>query len=164
LCGPGLIPGDKKTIRKLRIQRKRNRANLQTIFELKTMQTTEQLRAARKGPLEIPSPTKAHSTGVLEDASGDLVEVGLTESDDIANRAANEADDSRIVGLTAALSADLQPLGEALAGALQAGDEAAFRAALKKITARMPDFLETSALEEAMQGEFIKALTEEKES
>ena len=70
--------------------------------------------------------------------------------------AANELD-----AIRSALTSDLQPLGEALAGALQAGDEAAFRAALKKISARMPDFLESPALEELMQSEMVQALTKD---
>jgi hypothetical protein len=63
--------------------------------------------------------------------------------------------------LRAALSADLQPLGEALAGALQAGDMAAFQAALKKISSRMPEFLESPELEDLMASEFVKALTQD---
>ena len=63
--------------------------------------------------------------------------------------------------LRAALSADLQPLGEALAGALQAGDEAAFRGAVKKISERMPEFLESAELEALMAKQFANALTEE---
>jgi phage gp29-like protein len=63
--------------------------------------------------------------------------------------------------LTAALSSDLQPLGKALAGALQAGDGAAFQGALKKISARMPEFLESEAMEQLMADEMVKALTED---
>ncbi len=59
--------------------------------------------------------------------------------------------------LTAALSSDLHPLGKALAGALQAGDGAAFQAALKKISARMPEFLESEAMEELMADEMVRA-------
>jgi hypothetical protein len=70
--------------------------------------------------------------------------------------AANELD-----ALRAALSADLQPLGEALAGAMQAGDEAAMRGALKKISARMPEFLNSPELEALMATEFTQALTQE---
>jgi phage gp29-like protein len=66
--------------------------------------------------------------------------------------------------LTAALSADLQPLGMALAGALQEGDEAAFQAAIKKISARMPEFLESTAMEELMASEMVQAFTTNPES
>jgi hypothetical protein len=59
--------------------------------------------------------------------------------------------------LTAALSEDLQPLGEALAGALQTGDEPAFQAALKKISAAMPEFLESSAMEDLLADEMVRA-------
>ncbi|BCU75995.1 DUF935 family protein [Luteolibacter sp. LG18] len=61
-----------------------------------------------------------------------------------------------------ALSADLQPLGEALAGALAAGDEAAMRAALKKISADMPDFLQSPELEAALGEELAAALIQPK--
>jgi phage gp29-like protein len=62
--------------------------------------------------------------------------------------------------LTAALSSDLQPLGKALAGALQAGDLPAMQAALRKISARMPEFLESEAMEELMTDELMQSLTE----
>jgi phage gp29-like protein len=88
---------------------------------------------------------------------------GVVTGAEILNRKTKEPQPES-PSFISALSADLQPLGKALAGAMQAGDAAAMRAALKKITARMPDFLETAALEEAIQGEFIKALTEENES
>ena len=63
--------------------------------------------------------------------------------------------------LRSALSADLQPLGAALAGALQAGDGPAFSAALAKISERMPEFLNSPAMEDLMASEFVKALTQE---
>jgi phage gp29-like protein len=59
--------------------------------------------------------------------------------------------------LTDALSSDLQPLGKALAGALQAGDGAAFHGALRKISARMPEFLESEAMEELMADDMVRA-------
>lgn len=75
----------------------------------------------------------------------------------IQNRAKTDPAD----GIRAALSADLQPLGEALAGALQAGDQAALTAALLQITDRMPDFLSSSALEAAVVDQLTQALTSE---
>lgn len=65
--------------------------------------------------------------------------------------------------LTGALSSDLQPLGTALAGALQAGDEAAMRAALKKISKDMPEFLESEAMEELLADEMMRAFLGEGE-
>lgn len=47
--------------------------------------------------------------------------------------------DGMLSELRAALNADLQPLGDALASAMQAGDLAAMQAALRKITEGMPD-------------------------
>ena len=54
--------------------------------------------------------------------------------------APNEADptDAAMEKIRAALSADLQPLGDALAAAMQAGDLPAMQAALKKISKDMP--------------------------
>lgn len=60
--------------------------------------------------------------------------------------------------LTAALSDDLQPLGKALAGALQTGDLPAMQAALRKISERMPEFLESEAMEDLLANEALSAL------
>lgn len=67
------------------------------------------------------------------------VEVPETEKEpeELANSEPVEPDG--LQALRAALAADLQPLGEALYGAYSAGDEAAMRAALKKISERMPE-------------------------
>lgn len=59
----------------------------------------------------------------------------------------------------AALAEDLQPLGAALEGALNAGDEAAFKAALRKISARMPDFLTGDALAAELAAQATEAFT-----
>ncbi len=80
--------------------------------------------------------------------------------------AANEPEPIKLSDLEAdpilaALSADLQPLGRALEAAMEAGDMAAMKAALKKISKDMPDFLESSALAEAMGEEMLAALGED---
>jgi hypothetical protein len=62
-----------------------------------------------------------------------------------------------------ALQSDLQPLGKALASAMQAGDDAAVRGALKKLSARLPDFLNTPGLETWLEGKLTESLTEEPE-
>ena len=59
-----------------------------------------------------------------------------------------------------ALSADLKPLGAALEGAMNAGDESAMRAALKKISAQMPDFMETTGMEAYLTETLTSALTD----
>ncbi len=61
--------------------------------------------------------------------------------------------------ILAALSEDMQPLGKALAGAMQAGDGPAISAALKKISEGMPEFLESAALENALATDLVSALT-----
>jgi GNAT superfamily N-acetyltransferase len=91
-----------------------------------------------------------------------LAEYRKSQTKTLRKPAANEAQSSDLAQrLTGALSADLQPLGEALAGALQAGDMPAFQAALKKISKRMPEFLESPAMEDLMASEFVKALTQD---
>lgn len=96
-----------------------------------------------------------------------LVRLGLTQDpEDLAERygrqmgtpkedkiltsgnEANQADS--LATLRGALNADLQPLGAALEGALRAGDVFAMRSALRKIAARMPDFLDAPATAAAM--------------
>ena len=60
-----------------------------------------------------------------------------------------------------ALSADLQPLGKALESAMRAGDDSAMRAALKKISATMPEFMASAKFESAIQDQLLSALTDE---
>jgi hypothetical protein len=60
-----------------------------------------------------------------------------------------------------ALSADLQPLGKALERAMQSGDDSAMRAALKKISATMPEFMASAKFESAIQDQLLSALTDE---
>lgn len=59
-----------------------------------------------------------------------------------------------------ALAADLQPLGDALFAAYQAGDGAAMRGALRKISKTMPEFLQGGALAELMAEQNAAALIE----
>ena len=58
--------------------------------------------------------------------------------EDLQNALSGEADES-MQALRTALAADLQPLGDALFSAYQAGDFAAMQAALKKVSANMPE-------------------------
>jgi hypothetical protein len=61
----------------------------------------------------------------------------------------------------AAFGDDMKPLGQALESAMTAGDEPAMRAALKKISNRMPDFMATDGMEAALQQQFTAALADE---
>ncbi|MDP3850107.1 MAG: DUF935 family protein [Luteolibacter sp.] len=77
----------------------------------------------------------------------------------ILNREQGAADDNTAKqSLRKALASDLQPLGDALFSAMHAGDEAAMRAALKKISQDMPDFLASAELEDVLGKEFLTAL------
>lgn len=69
-----------------------------------------------------------------------------------------EAAEALMKEVRSALAQDLQPLGKALEGAMHAGDEAAFKAALRKIQERMPDFLASDAMEDLMANEMVRAL------
>lgn len=99
----------------------------------------------------------------VQEAAEDELALGETAApakpEDQINSDVDPAD-SPMAAIRAALSADLQPLGEALAGALQAGDVVAMRAALRKISQDMPEFLSSPALEDALGIEFLTALTE----
>jgi hypothetical protein len=103
--------------------------------------------------------------GIEEDLKRKVAEAAEGRGDEVAQNEGEyfRADEVRMAGLMGALSADLQPLGEALAGALQAGDEAAFRGALRKISERMPEFLESDAMTALLETEFVKSLTTEDE-
>lgn len=60
-----------------------------------------------------------------------------------------------------ALNKDLQPLGKALAGALQAGDLPAMQAALKKISAGMPELAgDAESLATVLSKQFSQSLIE----
>lgn len=74
--------------------------------------------------------------------------------------AASEPPDQPPADLVAALAEDLRPLGEALHQAFLSDDFPAMQAALKKISARMPDFLATPALESAISRQLLDALLE----
>ena len=72
---------------------------------------------------------------------------GVSPASPLPSPSANEADpEPDASSLLAALSEDLQPLGKALAAALKIKDMPAFQAALKKISATLPDFLQSEAL------------------
>lgn len=77
----------------------------------------------------------------------------VTQARDQQRRAA------ALQGVRSALDEDLRPLGDALFGALNTGDEAAFKAALRDISKRMPEFLESTALEAALAAHMTEALT-----
>ena len=83
------------------------------------------------------------------------------DTQDTREQLANEADEKPVAdaALLEALSEDLRPLGDALFAAMGAGDMAAMKAALRKISKDMPEFLESSALADAMGAELLTALT-----
>lgn len=62
--------------------------------------------------------------------------------------------------LRTALAADLQPLGDALYAASQAGDIAAVKAALRKISKDMPEFMGSEALADLIGTQMMQAISE----
>jgi hypothetical protein len=61
-----------------------------------------------------------------------------------------------------ALATDLQPLGDALAGAMQAGDLPAMQAALRKISKDMPELAgDAEAMTEVLTKQFTEAFTDD---
>jgi hypothetical protein len=152
-----MFAGDRNKIRKLRI----SASGIGNNFEKTRMKTTDEMRAERGKKMDFAAPSGT-SADWLTDANGDLVETDAEEEDGTSNAElpTPNAAEASMLEVRRALSADLQPLGEALAGALQAGDGPAFSAALKKISARMPEFLNSPALEDLLASEFVKALTE----
>jgi hypothetical protein len=95
-----------------------------------------------------------------KDAKGTPREVALPMAG--MTPAANEAEYFQADALRAALSEDLQPLGDALFQAMEAGDLVAMQAALKKISKSMPELVgEPAAVVSRLTEEFTKALTED---
>ncbi len=96
-----------------------------------------------------------------EEPGDDLVAEFSERGDPLAGAFAGNAatDDPRHVlqRIRAALADDLRPLGDALWSAHETGDVIAMRAALRKISERAPDFLESGALEDLLGEEMIAA-------
>ena len=124
--------------------------NAPVLCELKLRTKTRDNLTAEIGIVE-----KARSMGVRVSKSWFLGKFGLVEADaeeaalgesvtaaPLQAAALNEAGgpevSASLQALRSALAADLQPLGEALFAAYQAGDHAATQAALKKISKDMP--------------------------
>lgn len=63
--------------------------------------------------------------------------------------------------LRKALSEDMQPIGKALADAMQAGDEAAVIASLKRLSEQIPDLLASDAMQRALGERFLQSFTTE---
>jgi len=122
--------------------------------------TTDELMAARPGLLKDAGKFDTTMRGfsdLEETASGDLID---EEPEEEAEEAGNAASPSSPPWL-AALSADLKPLGDALLAAAQAGDHAAVKAAARKISSQLPDFLDAPELAAALEDGFLADLTQE---
>lgn len=89
-------------------------------------------RKAAAAAIVQPDPAEAGKPG----KPGDPAPPDEEEADEPAE---NEAE-TILHSFRSALAADLQPLAEALFGAFKTKDGAAFRAALKKLSERMPEF------------------------
>ncbi len=92
------------------------------------------------------------------EADDDEAALGEKSNAQLPNPKIQEANAATAQPLRDALAADLQPLGDALFAAAEAGDIAAIKAAVKKISQDMPDFLESSALADALGDELLTQL------
>jgi phage gp29-like protein len=105
----------------------------------------------------------------VQEAADDEVALGETQDfkmqdprQEIANAMDPVALSEWIFEVRSALTTDLQPLGKALAAAMQTGDLPAMQAALKKISDGMPDLAgEAESLAEVLSRQFAKALTDD---
>jgi hypothetical protein len=105
-------------------------------------------------------PVRGTQTG--QDAKGakDGIEA-VANAGDSTSTDKSQIESSEPPAWLAAMADDLQPLGKALESAMAAGDDSAMRAALKKISADMPDFMASPGLETALAKQFTQALTTE---
>jgi phage gp29-like protein len=114
---------------------------------------TEDRRLEDEDAGELPSGASGSENGIAAPSVSSVSSV-------VTDAAANESDPDSPPWLSA-LTTDLQPLGRALESAMNAGDEAAMRAALKKISDKLPDFLTATNLEDNLSAAFAADLTEE---
>jgi phage gp29-like protein len=78
---------------------------------------------------------------------------------EIANAMDNYAQSEWLHEIRSALATDLRPLGDALAGAMEAGDLPAMQAALRQISKNMPELAgDAAALSEVMTRQMTEAL------
>lgn len=95
----------------------------------------------------------------LQQATAEALENALSKN---TRRVNYDPEWSGLQSLRMALAKDMQPLGDALFAAYQTGDLVAMRAALKKISASMPDLAgDSAALADALAKTFSTALTED---
>ncbi len=125
-----------------------------TGYELEETQDFKTQDARQEQAMDGAVRNREEEGPATTEESGNDREDGPDRSDKSDKSAASAA-------WLSALREDLQPLGEALAGAMQAGDEAAMQAALRKISADMPEFLDSPALEDALAEDFAAALAGE---
>lgn len=116
------------------------------------------LSALRAAP-NTPIPVFKIKTPIMH-VLGIILQMKSTQQELTANESGEDADPMQ--ELRKALAADLQPLGDALQGAYQAGDFAAMQAALKKISKSMPELAgDAAAMTEVLSEQFSTAyLTE----
>jgi phage gp29-like protein len=106
-----------------------------------------------------PAPPKQEEKNLnRQDAKSAKEDLEGVANSSHENDGKNGNDD--LAALRAALTADLQPLGTALAGALQAGDLPAMQAALRKISEGMPELAgDAEALTATLAKQFTQAFT-----
>lgn len=126
----------------------------------------ESVEAAVKMGVRVAKGAFLARLGIQEANKGELAlgeseinepKVESRKSEDEVN-ALHLEEETALQELRMVLADDLQPLGDALFAAANAGDVAAMKAAAKKISERMPDFLENEALTGWLEEQMLDAL------
>jgi hypothetical protein len=103
-------------------------------------------------------PTQIKSADVVTyDQDGKVVPLSR-RFDSSSTMLANEAAAAPVQAFRKALAEDMQPIGDALLAAAKAGDFAAVKAAAGKLAKAMPDFMESTALADALGDELFNTL------
>lgn len=120
---------------------------------------------ARLGMVQDPEDlAERYGREVAEEMPKEEVENESSDSHNSDNSHGNDRKNGNdeMEALRAALTADLQPLGEALAGAMQASDFPAMQAALRKISENMPELAgDAKNLTTLLAEQFTEALTQD---
>ena len=128
----------------------------------------ESIKVLKDMGVRVDSQAALSRLGVQEAADGTpaLGDTPRPDSESLPSNVATEgahnseavaASDPVLQGLRDALASDLKPLADALYAATHAGDAPAMTAALAKITARMPEFLDSPALADLLGQEMAAA-------
>ncbi|MGE9266507.1 MAG: phage portal protein family protein [Verrucomicrobiales bacterium] len=121
----------------------------------------ESTKAAKEMGVRVSTGAFCERLGIQEAEEGEAALGDITEPSEAVENALVMREESEAQRLREAFAADVHPLGDALFTALNAGDGAATRAALKKINTDLPSFMEGEALADYLQEEMLAALEDD---